>query len=183
MSDRSNPSGTPANEQPPRKKRGRAFLIATLMLAAGLTGAAVTKAVSNPHGFGPGGWHHRFSAANVEDRADRMVRHFAVEIDASAEQQEKLRGIMRGAVKDVLPAHEKAHAARLQARELLSQPTINRAEIEKFRAEQIGLADAVSKRIAQAIGDAAEVLTAEQRKKLNDRFPPFGGYWHGGRRG
>lgn len=173
------PAATPAPV--PRTRRGRTFLFATLIVAAGLTGAAVTKAVSNPFGFGPG-WHgargHWGSApldpAQIEDRADRMVRHLAIELDATNEQQEKLRGIMRAMLKDVLPAREKAQAARLKARELLTATTIDRAAMEKLRADQIALADQVSKRITQALGDASEVLSPDQRRKLSDRFPPRG---------
>lgn len=161
--------------------------IAALVVVAGLTGAAATKAFSS----GPGGWgppfmgmhHGPMSQAQIEERADRMVRHLAVEVDATNEQQDKLRGIVRAAVKDVVPAAERARNARLQGRELLAAPTINRADLEKLRAEQIGSADAVSKRIVQAIADAAEVLTPEQRKKLNDRFPPHGGFWRPWHRG
>jgi Spy/CpxP family protein refolding chaperone len=65
---------------------------------------------------------------------------------------------------------EKAQAARTQARELLTQPSINRAEIERFRAEQLSLADAASRRFSQALADAAEILTPEQRRKINDHF-------------
>ena len=111
-----------------------------------------------------------------------MVRHLSIELDANNEQQEKLRGIMRGMLKDVLPARERARAARLQARELLTANTIDRAAMEKLRADQIALADTVSKRITQALGDAAEVLSPEQRRKLADRFPPRGPMmgWHRG---
>ena len=77
-------------------------------------------------------------------------------------------------LKDVLPARERAFAARRQARELLTATTIDRAAIEKLRADQIALADSVSKRVTQALGDAAEVLSPEQRRKLSDRIPPFG---------
>lgn len=194
MTDQHNadrPEPSPAPHVPaPRTRRGRTLMFATLIVAAGLTGAAVTKAVSNPFGFGPG-WHGMrghwgapLDPAQIEDRADRMVRHLAVELDANNEQQDKLRGIMRGMLKDVIPAREKAQAARKQARELLTQTTIDRGAMEKLRTEQIALADSVSKRVVQALGDAAEVLSPEQRRKLNDRFPPFGagggpGWRHG----
>ena len=165
----------------PRTRRGRTTLFATLVIAAALTGAAVTKAVSNPFGFGPG-WHGArghwgsvpLDPAMIEDRADRMVRHMAIELDANNEQQDKLRGIVRGMLKDVLPARDRTLAARRQARELLTATTIDRTAIEKLRTDQIALADSVSKRITQAIGDAAEVLSPEQRRKLSDRMPPFG---------
>jgi Spy/CpxP family protein refolding chaperone len=127
--------------------------------------------------------HGPMSQARIEDRADRMVRHMAVEADATPEQVEKLRGVMRAAVKDILPVREKAQSAREQARALLTQQTINRAELEKLRAEQIATADAVSKRFVQALADAADVLTPEQRKKLNEHFPPQGGGWRPWHRG
>ena len=43
-----------------------------------------------------------FDPARIEDGADRGVRHLAIEIDATNEQQEKLRAIVKGAVKDLL---------------------------------------------------------------------------------
>lgn len=127
-----------------------------------------------PHGFGGGPFGRVFDPAQAEQRADRMVRHLAVELDATNEQQDKLRSIVKATLKDVLPMREKLVAARGQARDLLVAPTIDRAAIEKLRAEQITLADQASKRVAQALGDAAEVLTPEQRRKLNDRLPPAG---------
>jgi protein CpxP len=118
--------------------------------------------------------------AVVEVRADRMIRHLAVEIDATAEQQDKLRAIVRGAVKDLLPVREKLLAARATARELLTQQTIDRAAIERLRADQIAVHDAASKRVVGAIADAAEVLTPEQRRKLAAMLPPRGGSWGAG---
>ena len=115
-----------------------------------------------------------FDPAQAEARADRMVRHLAVELDATNEQQDKLRAVVKGAVKDVLPMREKVQSAREQARKLLTEPTVNRAEIEKLRAEHVALAETFSKRVAQALGDAAEVLTPEQRKKLSERLPAGG---------
>ena len=172
---------------PPSRGRRTGWIVAAV-IAAGLTGAAASTALSQGMGFGPGfghgHWHARFMGgpldpAQIEDRADRMVRHVAIEIDATTEQQDKLRAVVKGAVKDLLPMRDKAQAARAKARELLTQQTIDRAEIERFRTEHVALADAFSKRVAQAIGDAAEILTPEQRRKLADRLPPGAGpHWN-----
>ncbi|MEW6452084.1 MAG: periplasmic heavy metal sensor [Pseudomonadota bacterium] len=174
------PSSAPVEIKPPSRGRNIAW-IAVLVVVAGVTGAAAASAFGNGPGFGPGfpvRWHHGFGGpmdpAQIEDRADRMVRHAAIELDATNDQQEKLRAIVKSAVKDILPMSEKAQAARNKARELLTQDKVERSDIEKFRSEQAALADAFSKRIAQAIGDAAEVLSPEQRRKLADRLPPPG---------
>jgi len=167
---------------PPNRSRRTAWIVAGL-IAAGLTGVAATTAFSQGPGFGPltpVNWHGHFMGrfgapldpAQIEDRADRMVRHVAIEIDATTEQQEKLRGVVKNAVRDIVPMREKARNARAKARDLLTAQTLDRAEIERLRTEQLALADAFSKRVAQAIGDMAEILTPEQRRKLADRLPP-----------
>jgi Spy/CpxP family protein refolding chaperone len=179
--------GTPA---PAPRRRGRAALLALLVaLGVGTTAFLAGKAFSQP-GFGPfghGGWHGRgmmgqMDPAQIEDRADRMVRHLAIEVDATAEQQERLRAVVKSAVKDLLPMREKAQAARQRGRELLTQTTIDRAAIEAFRAEQIAQVDAISKRVAQAVADAASVLTVEQRRKIEEHTRPRPGFWGGWRR-
>ena len=113
----------------------------------------------------------------IEDRADRGVRHLAIEIDATPEQEQKLRAIAKAAVKDLIPLRQTAQAAHRQAHDLLTAAVVNRADIEKFRAEQVAALDGASKRIAQATADAAEVLTPEQRRKIDNRLQ---GGWRGG---
>jgi protein CpxP len=188
MSDQSHPASPGGPVEPPTgRRRGRSWLfVATIALAAALTGAVASRAVSQHHWHGPGFMSGAFDPARVEEGADRAVRHVAIELDATAEQQDKLRSIVKGAVKDLLPMREKALAARQRGRVLLTQPTIDRAAIEALRAEQVALADAASKRFAQALGDVAEVLTPEQRRKIDDRLTELRerrGFWHGWRRG
>jgi Spy/CpxP family protein refolding chaperone len=167
----------PSLPQQPMPRRGRWGIIAAVLAAfvAGSFGTFVTHSFGQ--GFGPP-WMGPMTPAQIEDRADRMVRHLAIEIDATTDQQSKLQGIVKAALNDLLPMREKAFTARQQARDLLTQPSIDRGAIEKLRAEQIATADTASKRIAQALGDAAEVLTPEQRKKINDFLPPPGSHWH-----
>lgn len=181
----------PANgEQPPApRRRGRGWLfITTVALAAAFTGALTTRAVTQG-GFGSGYWHGPgfmrapLSPAELEDRADRAIRHAVIELDATAEQQEKLRSITKAALKDLVPIRDKARAARERATALLTQPTLDRAAIEAFRGEQMALAEAASKRFAQAIADVSEVLTAEQRRKIAAHIEARRGYWRGWHRG
>jgi Spy/CpxP family protein refolding chaperone len=178
-----------SSERRPRR-RGRAIAgVLIVALAGGLVGAFAGQSFSQ--GFGPA-WHMTvggpiggpLTPQQMTDRADRMVRHVAIELDASAEQQAKLEAIVKSAVGDLVPMRDKMLAARAQMRDLLTQTTIDRGAIEKLRAEQIATVDALSKRIAQAVGDAAEVLTPDQRRKLGDMLPPAGGgYWHPWHRG
>jgi periplasmic protein CpxP/Spy len=180
--------GAPA---PVRRRRGRAAFFALLIaLGVGTTAFFAGQAFSQP-GFGPfghGGWHGRgfmmgrMDPAQIEDLADRLVRHLAIEVDATSEQQERLRAVVKSAVRDLIPMREKAHAARQRGRELLLGSTIDRAAIEAFRAEQLALADTASKRVVQALADAASILTAEQRRKIEDHLRPRPGFWGGWRR-
>jgi periplasmic protein CpxP/Spy len=179
-------SATPQNiAQPPRRRGLRPTWIIVLVAAAGLTGAVASTAFSQGfgpglvHHFGPGYWRggmmgQTFNPAQAEERADRMVRHVAIELDATNDQTDKLRSIVRSAVHDIVPMRDRVLATRTQARVLLTEPTINRAEIERLRTEQVALVDTFSKRVAQALGDAGEVLNPDQRRKLADRLPPPG---------
>src|SRR5262245_10553274 len=193
MSDRTSVSPMTASAS---ARPGKLTKIAVaLALGLGLAGIGAFATTSFSQGFGPpfghgywhGFWHGGpfgggFDPARAEERADRMIRHISVEVDATSEQQEKLRGIVKNAVKDMLPMREKIVAARQPARDLLFGQSVDRAAIEKLRTEQIGTVDALSKRFTQALTDAAEVLTPEQRRKLEGLLPPAGG-WRGWWRG
>jgi periplasmic protein CpxP/Spy len=171
----------PSSEQPTqRRRRGwrTTFTVVVTAFVAAALGAFVNESFGQ--GFGPP-WHHMWvgppSEAQIEDHADRMVRHLAIEIDATAEQQSKLQTIVKSAIKDLVPMRDKFLAARQQARDLLTQASIDRGAIEKLRADQIAAVDAFTKRLVQGLDDAAEALTPEQRQKINDFLPPPGTHW------
>src|SRR5262245_24418332 len=93
-----------STERPAPRRRGRAVGgILIVALAGALVGAFVSTSLGQ--GFGPR-WHMTvagpmggpLTAAQIADRASRMVRHVAIEIDASADQQAKLEAIVKGAV-------------------------------------------------------------------------------------
>jgi periplasmic protein CpxP/Spy len=188
MVEQSNGKPSQAGQVPSEdQRRGRrgTFLIALVAVAlvAGITGNLLSKA------FGQGGsWHHiswhdggvfggPLSPAQIDDRIDRMTKHMAIELDATTDQQVKIANIAKAAVAELRPLHEKAHATRAQAITLLTAPTIDRSAIERLRAEQIGLAETASKRIAQALADVAEVLSPEQRRKVADWMASRRHWW------
>ncbi|TMK18063.1 MAG: periplasmic heavy metal sensor [Alphaproteobacteria bacterium] len=174
-----------------RRGRRGTFVIALVAVAllAGLTGNLLSKAFGQGDSWQHISWHDGgvfggpLSPAQIDDRIDRMSKHLAIELDATSDQQVKVANIAKAAVADLRPLREKAHAARAQAITLLTAPTIDRSAIERLRAEQIGLAETASKRIAQALADAADVLSPEQRRKVADWIAlgrPWWARWHRG---
>jgi Spy/CpxP family protein refolding chaperone len=167
------------NQSTRPRRAGRGVLAFILgAVTAGVLGVFAGTA------FGEGSpWHRPWHAmgpltqAQIEDHADRAVRHIAIEIDATADQQSKLQSIVKSALNDLLPLRDKSLAARQQARALLTQPTVDRAAIERLRTEQVSAFETASKRITQAVADAADALTPEQRKKLDELLPPPGSHW------
>ena len=160
------------SDTPKSSRRGFGF---AALAAAALIGAVGGGMASTAFGHGMGrgmhhwgGGHHRgpINPAEAKEHAARMVGHLAWAIDATPEQKQKLTVIAEGMAADLIPAHEKMRAAKGRIVELLKQPKTDRAALEALRAEHIALADDVSKRIAQGMADAADVLTPAQRAKL-----------------
>ncbi len=163
-----------------RRLLGGAALAAAITALAGGIGAKVYA-----HG-GYGGWHRGGfmggpnDPAALDERMDRMLKHFYVEIDATEEQKARLAPIVKQAAKDLLPLREKLRAARSRAVELLTQDRIDRVSIEALRTEQLQLAEEASRRLTQALADAAEVLTPAQRKALAAHIERRRGGWRHG---
>jgi len=102
-------------------------------------------------GLGPIDWHVDF----VLER-----------IGASAEQRAKIKPIIQRTGDQLFELRSKHLEGRKQIRDTLAAPTIDRAKLESLRTEQLKLADQASKVITDALADAAEVLTPEQRAEL-----------------
>ncbi len=172
---------TPSLEQGPRRRFFKRAAIATLIggIAAGIGVRAFAQ------GGGYGCWHRGgFAAgaldpAQVDEHLDRMLKHLYVEIEATDEQKQKLAPIVKQAAKDLLPLRERIREARGKALELLTQDSVDRTAIEALRAEHLQLAEQASRRIAQALADAAEVLTPAQRRELAARAEKHRGWRHG----
>ena len=131
-------------------------------------------------GFRGGFFGGTMDAAQIDERAERMLKHLAVEINATPEQQQKLAPIVKAAIRDLQPLRTQMQATRKQAMEIMSAEQIDRGAIERLRVEKLQTADALSKRMTQALADAAEVLTPAQRAELAKRMERHRGMRHHG---
>jgi protein CpxP len=108
-------------------------------------------------------------------------------IGASAEQREQIRKIMQSARGDMKARRDEGKALRDKAAALFAQPTIDAAAVESLRQEMVQRHDQASKRMTQAMLEAAQVLTPEQRTKLaeamKERRARKDGHRHGGEKG
>lgn len=103
-------------------------------------------------------------------RLDAMVAYRLADVDATPEQRARISAIVQSLAKDLHGTRAKLAGLRRQSLELLGAATIDRARLEKLRAEQMQIADSSSRRLLQALADGADVLTPEQRAKLMERF-------------
>jgi protein CpxP len=158
-----NETDTTNTNQPKRRVLLWGGLIA---IVAGIATVGAIAHTASEH-FGPFAMMH--GEVNVEQASKhikKMVNWTLEDVDATADQKAKVNDILQAAMKDLLPEHQEINDAHAQVIQLMSQPTIDRAALEAIRASQIARFDAVSKRLTQAIEDAGDVLTPEQRQKL-----------------
>ena len=158
-------------------RRGRRWTLFGMGLAtlAAAGAFAHRRAYAQPmmFGHGPGGWHGGMGdmdPAAQGRRIEAMVAFSLADVDATPEQRDKIATIMKAAANDLQASRKQHMQARRQSMELLAAPTIDRAQLEKLRIEQMQLGDSVSRRMLQAMIDSAEVLTAEQRSKVAERW-------------
>lgn len=152
-------------------------------LLAGAAGGFAGKALAHgPMGGGFGGpgmffggfGHGAIDPAQMDARIERRMKHFAVEVEATPEQTKRLTEIAKQAARDLAPLRQKGSELRKEAAGLFGATVVDRAQLERLRSEQMNIANESSKRMTQALADASEVLTPDQRKKLTDRMQQFG---------
>jgi len=121
-----------------------------------------------PHGPHARGQSPRFGGAMFgPGSAERFVDRLVHVTDASTEQKQKMTAIAVAAAQDLLSMREKHLAGRKQMLGVLTAPAIDRARLESLRGEQMKLLDDVSRRVAAALADIAEILSPAQRAELN----------------
>ena len=146
---------------------GRGWMLAgVLALTAGTAGfAGAAFAQGGMHMHMMHGMHDGMpNAAAMDAHIDAMLKEMVP--DATPDQAARLKAAMKavhgemgGVHKQFAQTHERLHA-------LLLAPTIDRAALERVRAEQIRAIDDASRRLVDKMVDAAEVLSPAQRSGI-----------------
>ena len=157
--------------RPRRRPALRAAIIGAVLLGVGaVSGFAAGTVNGVPFWALSAAAGHGLNPERVAKHIDKRVNRVLGKVDASQEQRDKVSGIFKGAFTDLTALGIKPGEIHAKAFALLRADTIDPAAFEALRAEQVSMADTASKRIVQAMTEAAQVLTAEQRRELADRW-------------
>jgi Spy/CpxP family protein refolding chaperone len=118
------------------------------------------------------GWGRR-GAVDPEERARRLdwrIGRMVKDVGGTAQQKDRLVAIASAAMGDLGPLRDQARQARLRSLDLLAAPVVDKMALEEQRVVQMRASDARSRRTVQAMAEAAEVLTPDQRAKLVARI-------------
>ncbi|SNB81028.1 protein refolding chaperone Spy/CpxP family [Rhodoblastus acidophilus] len=155
--------------QPPRRW-GRTVLAAALLLGLGGAGGFALGAYKTSSFF----WHamapDKLTPEETASMVERKVDHVLSRVDATDEQKAKVNAIARAAVADLSKLGFTPRESRTKFLNLFRADQIDPDAIEALRAEQSTKWDAATKRIAQAVAEAGQVLTPEQRRDLTERW-------------
>lgn len=173
----SDPNASQASPNPsaPTESRWRRFRRSgwTLVGAAVLTGligfGAGRVSGARWHGYAFG-MHQQFGGETTMRRAEWGIDRLLSSVDGTAEQKAKISEIARAAIRDLQPMREQFRGGRDRLAAALRAEKVDRAAIEQLRGDQLALGEMASKRVSQAISDAAEVLTPGQRATLVERW-------------
>jgi periplasmic protein CpxP/Spy len=140
----------------------RMQLIKAVLLAVTATAWMAGPAQAmGPHGHGGEGGH-RAGMHMGERMLDR--------VNATAEQKAQIKKIMESARQDMQARRQAGQQLRQRTMDALAQPNIDANAVEALRAQLTAQHDQGSRRMTQAMVDAAKVLTPEQRKQLAEHM-------------
>jgi len=124
------------------------------------------------HGMRGGGGE--FGGAGLfRGSPERMERHVDRMLDglqATDAQRAEIKRIVRQAATDLQSQRAQGRTLREAAMAAFTAPTVDPQAFERARQQMLAQHDATSRRVSQAMLDAARVLTPEQRARIGQRL-------------
>jgi len=164
----------------PKRRWMKRLLAGALLVGVGIIPGFAIGAHSTAAWLWHGPKLNHLDGERGAKRIERGVERVLSRVDASPEQERQISNIAKAAVSDMKAVGVDPWETRRQFVELFRAETIDNAAIETLRAEQVNKIDTASKRLVQAMTDAAAVLTPEQRRQLADRMKKRRGWRHEG---
>ena len=173
------------SNQHPKCGTGRRFLagiVTGFLLGSLLVGSISLYSHSqNSPGWGPFPGHGHFGSLRqlsndpevALERAEFVTEWLLKKVSATDEQSQKIKSIVQGTVKDLLPLKEQHLQNRKALHDALLQPTVNRDALKTSRQAELQLADTASNKLVDALADIADTLSVEQRTQLAEMVARF----------
>lgn len=134
---------------------------------AALGGLGLLGAQAQAHGWSR---RDRLDPQEMARRLDWRIGRLVTDAGGTPQQKERLVAIATAALAELRPLREQMRESRRQGLELLAAPVVDRVALERLRVAQLQLTDARGRRMLQAMTEASEVLTPEQRVKVAERL-------------
>lgn len=106
------------------------------------------------------------SAEELVSRVDRGATWLLWKVDATDEQEAKVKSVLKGLTPDVAELQARHKVLKMKFAIALAEDQINQDELARLRTAGLDLTDRAFNRSFDAMVQAAAVLTLEQRKKL-----------------
>lgn len=156
-----------ATARRPAGVRGMKWMLSGMVVAVAATFALSAWAM-------PGGHGHRGMDGAGMMMGGRSAERMLDGVNATDAQRTQIRQIFKAAADDMKGQREQRRALHERSLQVFSAPTVDAAAAESLRQQMLALHDQASKRRMQAMVDASQVLTPEQRVKLAERMKQRG---------
>jgi len=128
------------------------------------------------------GGHHRggHDIEDAKEHAADAVDHMMHRLDGTDAQTEQVQAIVTEAIDELIAAHGPKDGLGDAFSAILTADTIDRDALETMRRQHLDRAEVMSEIAMTRFADVLEVLTPEQRAKLDKKFSKHRGRhgWH-----
>jgi Spy/CpxP family protein refolding chaperone len=166
-------NSTENTETTKRSRPSRWWLLLALpvVLGGGFYAARAYAFGGMGMGGGPDG-HHAFMQRRLEKMLDK--------VDATSAQRASIKTIIERLHTEMAPIHKEHAQLRDGLKKALAAPTVDGVAVENLRIQAAASMDRGSRQVSKALVEAANVLTAEQRKLIIEHIGEQHGRMHRG---